>query len=195
MNVLFVCTGNLCRSPMAEALFSLIVRSRRHPEINVASAGTWAAKGSRATPDALDVLSAVGVDASAHRSKPLRRRHIEEADVIVAMTSVHATEIQEKVPDSGRKVVLMKEIREIGMPELPPDLPVDERLKHFLTAKRPHWRRALDLDDPMGLPRVAYIRCIKEVWDGVEALADALLPRLEAPSPATDHRDEAEASA
>jgi protein-tyrosine-phosphatase len=180
---------------MAEALFSLIVRSRGRPEVQVSSAGTWAAKGSRATPDALDVLSAVGIDASSHRSRPLRRRYIEEANLIVAMTSVHATEIQEKVPDSGRKVVLMKEIGEILMPELPADVTVEQRLRTFLDAKRPPWRRALDLDDPMGLPRVAYIRCIKEVWDGVEALANALIPRPEEPASSTDSRDEAEASA
>jgi protein-tyrosine-phosphatase len=180
---------------MAEALFSLIVRSRRRSDINISSAGTWAAKGSRATPDALDVLSAVGVDASAHRSRPLRRKHIEEADIIVAMTSVHATEIQEKVPDSGRKVILMKEIADVEMLELPKDAPLEERLQGFLKGKRPQWRRSHDLDDPMGLPRAAYIRCIKEVWDGVEALANALIPRIEDPPGASEALDEAEASA
>lgn len=195
MNVLFVCTGNLCRSPMAEALFSLIVRSRKRDELHVSSAGTWAAKGSRATPDALDVLSAVGVDASKHRSRPLRRKYIEQADLIVAMTSVHATEIQEKVPDAIRKVVLLKEIEEIDMESIPAEAPVEERLKHFLRSRRPSWRRQLDLDDPMGLPRVAYIRCIKEVWDGVEALANALIPRAEEPPGDSRFEDEAEASA
>ena len=179
---------------MAEALFSLIVRSRKRPEIDVSSAGTWAAKGSRATPDALEVLSAVGVDASAHRSRPLRRKHIEEADLIVAMTSVHSLEIQDKVGDSGRKVFLLKEIAEIQMPDLPVDMPLEERFARFLKAKRPAWRRQLDLDDPMGLPRIAYIRAIKEVWDGVEALANALIPRVE--TPADDaFAGEAEASA
>ena len=180
---------------MAEALFSLIIRSRQRSEVDVSSAGTWAAKGSRATPDALDVLSSVGVDASAHRSRPLRRKYLEEADLIVAMTSVHATEIQEKDPDAARKVVLLKEIAEIQMPDLPPDLPAEERLQQFLRARRPSWRRALDLDDPMGLPRVAYIRCIKEVWDGVEALANALIPRVEQPPEAHEFENEAEASA
>ena len=180
---------------MAEALFSLIVRSRQGSGITISSAGTWAAKGSRATPDALDVLGAVGVDASAHRSRPLRRKHIEEADIIVAMTSVHSTEIQEKVGDSGRKVFLMKEIAEVAMPKLAPDADIDERARAFLKAKRPAWRRALDLDDPMGLPRSAYIRCIKEVWDGVEALANVLIPRSQNPPGTTEFRDEAEASA
>ena len=180
---------------MAEALFSLIVRSRGRTDINISSAGTWAAKGSRATPDALDVLSAVGVDASAHRSRPLRRRHIEEADIIVAMTSVHATEIQEKVGDSGRKVFLMKELAEVAMPELPDETSADERLRSFLKARRPQWRRSLDLDDPMGLPRTAYIRCIKEVWDGVEALANVLIPRTDNPPGSSEARDGAEASA
>jgi protein-tyrosine-phosphatase len=195
MNVLFVCTGNLCRSPMAEALFSLIARSRKRPEVKISSAGTWAAKGSRATPDALDVLETVGVDASDHRSRPLRRKHIEEADLIVAMTSVHLLEIQDKVADSGSKLVLLKEVAEIEMPDLPLDLSPDERLEHFLRAKRPGWRRQLDLDDPMGLPRVAYIRCIKEVWDGVEALANVLIPRIqEPPGEGSQYEDEAEAS-
>jgi protein-tyrosine-phosphatase len=196
MNVLFVCTGNLCRSPMAEALFSLIVRSRRRPEVDVSSAGTWAAKGSRAAPDALEVLEAVGIDASDHRSSPLRRRHIEEADLIVAMTSVHSLEIQDKAGDSGRKIVLLKEVSEIEMPDLPLDLSAEDRLDHFLKAKRPTWRRQLDLDDPMGLPRAAYIRCIKEVWDGVEALANALIPRIEEPpGESTRFEDEAEKTA
>lgn len=180
---------------MAEALFSLITRSRQRSEVNVSSAGTWAAKGSRATPDALDVLSSVGVDANQHRSRPLRRKYIEEADIIIAMTSVHSTEIQEKVPDAGRKVFLLKEIMEMKVPDLPADMPVEERLQHFLKAKRPQWRRALDLDDPMGLPRPAYIRCIKEVWDGVEALANALIPRVEEPPEGQELENEAEASA
>jgi protein-tyrosine-phosphatase len=181
---------------MAEALFSLIARSRKRPELSISSAGTWAAKGSRATPDALEVLESVGVDATKHRSRPLRRKHIEEADLIVAMTSVHSLEIQDKVGDSGRKIVLLKEVAEIDMPELPADLPPDERLRYFLKAKRPTWRRQLDLDDPMGLPRIAYIRCIKEVWDGVEALANALIPRVEQPpEEAVTYVDEAEQSA
>lgn len=180
---------------MAEALFSLIVHSRKRTEVRVSSAGTWAAKGSCATPDALDVLQTVGVDASAHRSRPLRRRYIEEADLIVAMTSVHSAEIQDKVSGSGRKLVLLKEVPEIDMPDLPVDLPVKQRLEHFLKAPRPSWRRSLDLDDPMGLPRNAYIRAIKEVWDGVEALADALIPRSEGPARSQEVDDEAEASA
>lgn len=195
MNVLFVCTGNLCRSPMAEALFKLIVRSRKRPEIHVSSAGTWAAKGSRPAPDALGVLDAVGIDATRHRSRPLRRKYVEEADVIVAMTSVHALEIQDKVPHSGRKVFLLKEIAEIEMPDLPLDAPLEERLEHLLRARRPEWRRTLDLDDPMGLPRLAYIRCIKEVWDGVEALADVLIPRAEASPEESPFAGEAERTA
>ena len=180
---------------MAEALFSLIVRSRGRPEIRVSSAGTWAAKGSCATPDVLDVLQAVGVDAGEHRSRPLRRKYIQAADLIVAMTSVHSAEIQDKVSGSGRKIVLLKEVPEIEMPDLPADVPAQERLRHFLRARRPTWRRALDLDDPMGLPRNAYIRAIKEVWDGVEALADALIPRAEGPAGVPEREDEAEASA
>ena len=196
MNVLFVCTGNLCRSPMAEALFKLIVRSRRYDdEIHVRSAGTWASKGSPATPDAVDVLAAVGVDLAAHRSRPLRRAHIEWADLVVAMTSVHSLEIQEKVPDAASKIVLLKEVLEMETEPASPTTPSAERLEAFLRAKRPRWRRALDLDDPMGLPRTAYIRCLKEIWDGVERLADAISPRTDGDELSEEIEGEAEASA
>ncbi|MDQ4059015.1 MAG: low molecular weight protein arginine phosphatase, partial [Actinomycetota bacterium] len=62
MKVLFVCTGNLCRSPMAESLFRDELRRRGCGGIEVASMGTWGMDGSPATPEAIEAVGALGVD-------------------------------------------------------------------------------------------------------------------------------------
>lgn len=128
--------------------------------------------GQPATVDAVTVVKTRGVDLSSHTSRPLSRRDIEEADLIVAMTSVHRREIEDLAPDAAGKVVLLKELGEIT-PALT-GASLEERLDALLHAPRPRWRRALDVDDPIGLPMMAYERCVRELEAGVEALAEIL---------------------
>ncbi|MDQ3879210.1 MAG: hypothetical protein M3290_12805 [Actinomycetota bacterium] len=95
VRVLFVCTGNLCRSPMAEAMLRHAVEERGCRDVEASSAGTWAAEGYGATTDAADVLGEKGIDLTAHVSRPLRSADLQGSDLVVAMTSVHAREIAE----------------------------------------------------------------------------------------------------
>lgn len=174
MNVVFVCTGNLCRSPMAEALMRYTLAQRGCNGIRVSSVGTWANEDSPAMPEAVELLSSRGIDLSRHRSRPVDAEELATADVIVVMTSVHVREIRTAHPDVLPKVLLLKELAEIAPnPDVGTGTPGD-RLRGLLTGTRPESRRSLDLDDPIGLPIGAYERCADDLQRGIDVLVNAL---------------------
>jgi len=110
--ILFVCSGNTCRSPMAEALARRILAERlkitpdelENRGINILSAGSFAMTGARATPQAVDAVKALGADLSRHRSRSLSIELIHEADFIYAMSRNHAQAITSLVPSAAEKV-------------------------------------------------------------------------------------------
>jgi protein-tyrosine-phosphatase len=157
---------------MAEGLLRAGAAQRGCP-IEVSSVGTWAYPGHIATSEAVEVLRGRGIDLSEHRSRPLEPAALVEADVVVAMTSVHLREILQMAPDVRPKLVLMKELVEMALDGELPDA-AEARLERLLGAPRPQWRRALDLDDPIGKPIGAYERTVAEIQLGIEVLLDAL---------------------
>ena len=169
-----VCTGNLCRSPMAHALLEHRLQESGCEDVEVASTGTWAYDGNPATPEAVSVLSGRGVDLSQHRSRALDPAELEDSDVVVVMTSVHLREVSAMAPDLVDRVVLMKELPEIDLRDLSLEAPREERVRSLLSAPRPQRRRSLDLDDPMGLPTSSYERALREIEAGVEVLVRVL---------------------
>ena len=87
MTVVFVCTGNTCRSPMAEGLMRAQLKRRAVSAVCV-SAGL-SAGGEPAADNAVTVMEEVGCDITRHRSRPLTREMIEAADHLVVMTDLH----------------------------------------------------------------------------------------------------------
>jgi protein-tyrosine-phosphatase len=104
--VVFVCTGNICRSPMAEYLF----RALLGPSSGwvVKSAGTSGFDGLPASEAAVAVLKEKGIDLSPHRSQPLTRDLIDAASLIVVMTTYHEAWIRRLVPQASGKVRLLR---------------------------------------------------------------------------------------
>src|SRR6201993_3650695 len=105
--VLFVCTGNVCRSPMAEGLFGRMIAER--PDLRVLSAGVSTYPGQPPSAHAVEVLAELGVDISQHRSRPLSEKVIDEADWIIAMTRSHLDSIIYLFPRAAEKVYLLRE--------------------------------------------------------------------------------------
>ncbi len=88
-NLLFVCTGNTCRSPMAMAIAAAAVRERGWTHVSVASAGVAAGFASEASPLAVDVVNKHGLDLSDHRSQQLTTELVQWADLILVMSPSH----------------------------------------------------------------------------------------------------------
>ena len=86
MNVVFVCTGNMCRSPMAEGLFNKLMRENGVYGITCSSAGLATHDGSSATTNAVVAARELGVDISAHTSRMMTRSILRKADLVVCMT-------------------------------------------------------------------------------------------------------------
>ena len=113
--ILFVCSGNTCRSPMAEAITRRILSEKLavpEPElekkgVSVVSAGSFAMPGSRATPQAVEAVRDLGADLSQHRSRPLTVELIHQADMIFTMGRSHAMAVAALVPSASDKVATL----------------------------------------------------------------------------------------
>ncbi len=89
MHILFICTGNTCRSPMAEGYFRSLIEDGGFFGVQVSSAGTYAAEGDVPSSHSVRALQEYGIDISDQRSTRLTRELIEEVDLIIAMTGSH----------------------------------------------------------------------------------------------------------
>jgi protein-tyrosine phosphatase len=111
INILFVCTGNTCRSPMAEGFalrwlaerFSCTIDELADRGYSVASAGALASEGAPAAANAVDILGERGVNLSSHQSQGLRRELILRADAIYGMTDEHVEAVVQIVPGAAGK--------------------------------------------------------------------------------------------
>ena len=121
--VLFVCTGNTCRSPMAAALLNDMARPREvcsavgdavpFPRLSAESAGLFAAEGAPISPNALEALRQAGVapvpsaDYTRHRARTVTADMVAAADLVVGITAAHAMELTMRFPEAAGKITAL----------------------------------------------------------------------------------------
>ena len=94
VKLLFVCTGNTCRSPMAQALAEAVAKEKGI-EVSCRSAGLFAREGAPMAENARRVLEKLGVAGFTHTAEPLTKEQVEEADLVIGMTPDHAAYIRQ----------------------------------------------------------------------------------------------------
>ena len=109
--ITFVCTGNICRSPMAERLFAHALIAENEPlrSLEVISTGTYAGEGYPASRNAVAALKKVGLDLANHKSRPLTQDLIDQSLAIFTMTQMHRRVIEEEFDKTTPHVYLMRE--------------------------------------------------------------------------------------
>jgi tRNA threonylcarbamoyl adenosine modification protein (Sua5/YciO/YrdC/YwlC family) len=149
--ILFVCTGNTCRSPMAEVLCRKIMADRMDCTIDelegrgvlVMSAGIAAMLGSRASSAAVEAMQEESLDISEHESQPLTNQLVQHADVILTMTAGHRAALLANWPDAADRTM-------------------------------PLCQGGHDVSDPIGGPLELYKECAHQIKSAIEERADVL---------------------
>ena len=109
--ILVVCTGNICRSPMAAALLrARLEEDQERQDWRVVSVGTWASEGRPASAYAIEEMSERGIDIRTHRSRSVDAGLMEEADLVLVMTRNHAEALSVAFPEHAQKVHLLSEM-------------------------------------------------------------------------------------
>jgi protein-tyrosine phosphatase len=173
MKVLFVCTGNVCRSPMAEA-FLRHEAEKRGLDLDVRSTGTHAWSGRAATIEGRKVMSELGVPIDDHRTLELDQRLVDWADLLVGMSREHVRETVRTFPDAAGRTFTLK-----GLLELLPRMPSYGDTVAWLEAADSMRDRAEsvaspDIDDPIGEREAAYRRVAAEIKELVGRFAEGL---------------------
>lgn len=108
MLVLFVCTGNTCRSPMAEVIAKKVFLEK-NLEFKVLSAGIYAFTGSAASENSIKVMEEAGLDLSSHMATILEPKILSESSIVLTMTKDHEDAIKEEYPEFEEKVFTLGE--------------------------------------------------------------------------------------
>ena len=143
--VLFICTGNVCRSPMAEGLFRDLVE-KNDADFAVKSAGVGAQDGQPPSENSVRAMQDLGIDITSQRSQMLTAELASEADMIIGMTQGHVEMVNLMYPQAADKTFMLREFDE--------SLPLHER----------------EIADPIGGSYEIYCLCRNQIREGIDSL-------------------------
>ena len=146
--ILFVCTGNSCRSVMAEYLLKSKIKGRE--DVEVISAGTGVYLRSTASSETIAVLKEEGIDAAGHIAQPVNTILLKKSDLIIVMTRSHRDQVLERVPAVEKRVYMLREF----------------------TNPASSGQNNIDVPDPIGQPRGAYQVCLSDIKDAISKIAE-----------------------
>jgi protein-tyrosine phosphatase len=189
-SILVVCTGNVCRSPIAEGMVRSILQTRFGDAApSVASAGTAGWVGSAADPSSIAAAAELGLDISAHRARQLRADDVRSAELVLAMASEHRDAASRLFPETVGRIFTLKEL--VLLLEDLPEAPSSGRPEDVLAAQvsAAHasrfdairdWTRDQDVMDPLGMPPDAFRAVARDLDDWCKRLVDGLFGRARA---------------
>jgi protein-tyrosine phosphatase len=197
-HVLVICTGNICRSPMAEGfLRSALERRFGSDAPTVDSAGTQGWEGSPAQSGSIVAAREREVDISGHVARRVTRALVERADLVLTMSGEHRDDVRRSVPAATDRTFTLKELVRL-LQALPPSAgaaasagTLPARIAEAAALRRDGFAgnpRDEDIADPLGQPQDTYRAVAWELDDWILRLADGLYGR--APAPASIFGDE-----
>lgn len=182
LNVLFVCTGNICRSPAAELLAT---RAFDDAGIRFSSAGTQGLAGAPIAATMAELLEADGVGTLGFAARRLTPQTLTGIDLVLGMTRAHRAAAAQMSPALVRSAFTLTEFAQVcqaaAATEPMRQVGAVERLVGLLE-EAPRYRTATaaasEIDDPYGRDRHAYETALRQITDAIDALADLVLNRV-----------------
>ena len=144
MKIMFICTGNICRSAMAHVMLEDKAK-KQNKDIQVYSCGVFAQNGDKSTKEAIEVMKEYTINLENHRATNIRNSDIEQMDIILCATTAHKNNVVNMYPNLEEKIFTMKEYVEYP-------------------------KNDLDIKDPWGFDINTYRRCAKEIEDCIEKM-------------------------
>jgi RpiB/LacA/LacB family sugar-phosphate isomerase len=149
-NILFVCTGNICRSPMAEGLMKHLLKD--HPEFSITSAGLAAPENQPPSSHAITAMKEIGINIENIRSRQITPEIVAQAHKIYAMTYGHYDMLLLLFPEAAEKIHLLKHLQAQSHPDI-----------------------SIEVNDPIGQSLETYRQCRDEIHQALLPIKESLL--------------------